>query len=66
MMVTNKLASLFIEENLKVRESQAEGTSEFLTKELSGTEEGLKRKEQDIRNFKERSMGNSPSNWMQI
>ena len=31
MMVTNKLASLFIEENLKVRESQAEGTSEFLS-----------------------------------
>jgi uncharacterized protein involved in exopolysaccharide biosynthesis len=29
MMVANKLASLFIEENLKVRESQAEGTSEF-------------------------------------
>ena len=60
MMVTNKLASLFIEENLKVRESQAEGTSEFLIKELSGTEEGLKRKEQDIRNFKERSMGQLP------
>ncbi len=37
MMVTNKLASLFIEENLKVRELQAEGTSNFLIKELSGT-----------------------------
>jgi polysaccharide chain length determinant protein (PEP-CTERM system associated) len=60
MMVTNKLASLFIEENLKVRESQAEGTSEFLTKELHDMEEGLKRKEQDIRNFKERSMGHLP------
>ncbi len=34
MMVTNKLASLFIEENLKVRESQAEGTSDFISKEL--------------------------------
>ena len=60
MMVTNKLASLFIEENLKVRESQAEGTSEFLTKELQGMEERLKQKEQDIRNFKERSMGQLP------
>jgi polysaccharide chain length determinant protein (PEP-CTERM system associated) len=60
MMVTNKLASLFIEENLKVRESQAEGTSEFLTKEVQSMEEGLKRKEQDIRNFKERSMGQLP------
>ncbi|MDP3017350.1 MAG: hypothetical protein Q8N70_09815, partial [Deltaproteobacteria bacterium] len=28
--VTNKLASLFIEENLKLREQQAQGTSEFL------------------------------------
>ena len=60
MLVTNKMASLFIEENLKVRESQAEGTSEFLTKEVQSMEEGLKRKEQDIRNFKERSMGQLP------
>jgi len=60
MMVTNKLASLFIEENLKVRESQAEGTSEFLSKELGSMEEQLKRREQDIRNFKERSMGQLP------
>ena len=60
MMVTNKLASLFIEENLKVRESQAEGTSEFLTKELQGMDERLKRKEYEIRNFRERSMGQLP------
>ena len=60
MMVTNKLASLFIEENLKVRESQAEGTSDFLSKELQGMDERLKRKEQEIRNFKERSMGQLP------
>jgi len=60
MKVTNKLASLFIEENLKVRESQAEGTSEFLSKELVSMEEQLKRREQDIRNFRERSMGQLP------
>ncbi len=42
MVVTNKLASLFIEENLKVRESQAEGTSEFLSKELVAMEEQLR------------------------
>ena len=51
---------MFIEENLKVRESQAEGTSEFLTKELSGMEDQLKKKEQDMRNFKERNMGQLP------
>ena len=60
MMVTNKLASLFIEENLRVRESQAEGTSEFLTKELEGMDQRLKQKEYDIRNFKERTMGQLP------
>ena len=60
MMVTNKLASLFIEENLKARESQAEGTAEFLSKELMEMEEGLKRKEQAIRNFRERAMGQLP------
>lgn len=60
MMVTNKLASLFIEENLKVREMQAEGTSEFLIKELSRMEDELKRKEHDIRNFRERNMGQLP------
>ncbi len=60
MMVTNELASLFIEENLRVRESQAEGTSEFLTKELEGMDQRLKQKEYDIRNFKERTMGKLP------
>ncbi|OGQ10224.1 MAG: hypothetical protein A2026_12700, partial [Deltaproteobacteria bacterium RBG_19FT_COMBO_46_12] len=60
MLVTNKLASLFIEENLKVRESQAEGTSEFLSKELVSMEDELKRRDQDIRNFRERSMGQLP------
>lgn len=61
MLVTNKLASLFIEENLKVRESQAERTSEFITKELIAIEEQLKKKEEDIRRFKERAMGQLPS-----
>jgi len=60
MMVANKLASLFIEENLKVRESQAEGTSEFLSKELLNMEDQLKKKEQQIQNFKERNIGQLP------
>jgi polysaccharide chain length determinant protein (PEP-CTERM system associated) len=60
MMVTNKLASLFIEENLRVREIQAEGTSEFLSKELSRIEEALAKKEQGLRNFRERNMGQLP------
>ncbi len=60
MMVTNKLASLFIEENLKVRELQAGGTSEFISKELLTMEDRLKRKEQEIRVFKERNLGQLP------
>lgn len=60
MMVTNKLASLFIEENLKVRELQAEGTSEFLSKELHAKEEQLKINEHNILNFKQKHMGELP------
>jgi polysaccharide chain length determinant protein (PEP-CTERM system associated) len=60
MMVTNKLASLFIEENWKVRELQAGKTSEFISKELLTMADRLKRKEQEIRVFKERNMGQLP------
>jgi polysaccharide chain length determinant protein (PEP-CTERM system associated) len=60
MRVTNKLASMFIEENLKVRESQAENTSAFLNKELLDMERRLKREEQNIRKFKELYMGKLP------
>jgi len=60
MMVTNRLASLFIQENLRAREQQATGTSEFLERELSTIEVALKDKEKDIRAFKERYMGELP------
>ena len=60
MMVTNKLASLFIEENMKVRALQAGGTSEFLAKEVQNMEAKLKKKENDVRDFKERFMGELP------
>ena len=60
MLVTNELAALFIEENLKVREMQAESTSEFISKELSRIEELLGKKEQGLRNFRERNMGQLP------
>lgn len=60
MKVANNLASLFIEENLKVRELQAEKTAEFITKELYATEGQLKRKEEDLRKYKEKYMGQLP------
>ena len=58
--VTNKLASLFIEENLRLRESQAQGTSEFLTIELSATKARLEEQEKMITKFKRQFMGELP------
>ena len=60
MMVTSRLVFLFIEENLKAREKQAVGTSDFLDRELSAIEVTLKKKEKDVRAFKERYMGELP------
>ncbi|HHL40393.1 MAG TPA: hypothetical protein ENJ37_07795, partial [Deltaproteobacteria bacterium] len=60
MEVTNTLASLFIEENLRIREQYAEGTSEFLANELARAKAELEAQEQAIRDFKERHMGSLP------
>ncbi len=60
MMVTNKLASMFIEENLKFRESRVEGTSQFITRELQGVESSLKKKDEMLRRYKEKNMGQLP------
>jgi hypothetical protein len=40
MKVTNRLASLFIEENLRDREELAEGTNRFLEAQLADAEAG--------------------------
>ena len=60
MSVTNALASLFIEENLKVRERQAEGTSEFLVNELVTVERELREVEKSLKIFKEKYNGSLP------
>jgi polysaccharide chain length determinant protein (PEP-CTERM system associated) len=59
-MVANKLASLFIEENLKVREQQAQGTSEFLSTELVATKAKLEEQEKMVAQFKRQFMGELP------
>jgi len=59
-MVTNKLASLFIEENLKLREQQAQGTTEFLTLELNATKAKLDEQEKLITQFKRQFMYELP------
>lgn len=60
MHVTNTLASLFIDENLKSREQYAEGTSDFIMTELENAKKELEAQEQALRNFKERNMGSLP------
>ena len=59
-MVTNKLASLFIEENLKVREQQAQGTSEFIAIEMNATKTKLEEQEKMLTGFKRQYMGELP------
>jgi len=58
--VANKIASLFIEENLKVREELAEGTTEFLDRELSRVKKQLVNQETALRRYKEEHIGALP------
>lgn len=58
--VTNELASLFIEENLKAREQQATGTTEFLTNQLDEARKDLEAQEAKLRDFKLKHIGEMP------
>ncbi|MCK4728127.1 MAG: hypothetical protein KAT27_04315, partial [Desulfobacterales bacterium] len=58
--VTAAIANLFIEDNLKLREKQAAGTSKFLERELARMKEILRQKEELVRQFKEKNMGQLP------
>ncbi|MBI5238064.1 MAG: hypothetical protein HY887_06540, partial [Deltaproteobacteria bacterium] len=60
MQVTNTLAALFIEENLKAREQYVEGTTDFLANELEKAKKDLEAQERDVRSFKEKYMGGLP------
>jgi len=60
MEVTNALASNFITENLKIRESQALGTTSFLRNELRSAEKQLMEKEEGLKIYRERYMGGLP------
>ena len=58
--VANRLSSLFIEENLKIREQQASGTTEFLTTELTQSKAKLDQMEAAVAQYKSRFMGGLP------
>jgi polysaccharide chain length determinant protein (PEP-CTERM system associated) len=58
--VTRKLASLFIEENLRKREQEAEGTTDFLDGELEKMRQSLQEQEVRIQAFKSAHAGELP------
>jgi polysaccharide chain length determinant protein (PEP-CTERM system associated) len=58
--VANTLASFYIEENLKVRERQAAGTSEFLKVQLTEVKKRLDQQEASVSEFKKKYLGELP------
>ena len=60
MKIVNALANYFIDENLKARETQALGTSDFLQDELGNTRKKLEAVEEKLKTFREENMGELP------
>ena len=60
MNVTAKLASLFIDENLKGREQLVTGVANFLEQELQGAKQALEAQEQAISQYKSKHTGLLP------
>ena len=60
MQVVNAMATLVIDQNLKVRESQAVGTVEFLENELVKMRGRLEEVEAKLKDFRETHMGELP------
>jgi len=60
MKTASRLASYFIEENLKSREQQAVGTSEFLKSQLQKTKARLEAQEERVKRYKLQNMGELP------
>lgn len=58
--VANRLTSLFIEENLRLREQQAVGTTEFLSGELAASKVKLEELEAAVSRYKRSHMGELP------
>src|SRR5512141_712617 len=60
MMTASRLASYFIDENLKSREQQAAGTSECLESQLQETKARLEKQEEKVKQYKLQYMGELP------
>ena len=60
MKVANALATYFINENLRVREAQAVGTSDFLDGELNSMRKKLEEVEETLKEYRKQYMGELP------
>lgn len=59
--VTNKLTTLFINENLEVRQQASEDTTKFLESQLETARQSLAEQEQRVRAFKGQHVGELPT-----
>ncbi len=60
MEIANKLATFFMDENLKARETQAVGTSDFLENELEKIKKKLEDREKSLAIYRAKYMGGLP------
>jgi len=58
--VTTRLANLYIDENLRMRESRATGTTEFMESELEKARKQLEQQEGQVQAFKHDHLGELP------
>jgi succinoglycan biosynthesis transport protein ExoP len=58
--VTSELTTLFINENLEVRQQQSEGTTKFLIDQLDTARKSLADQEEKVREFKSQHIGELP------
>ena len=59
--VTSELTELFINENLKVRQEESEGTTDFLEKQLEDARQSLSEQEAKVQEFESQHEGALPS-----
>lgn len=58
--VTSQLTSLFVQQNLKVREQQAAATTTFLSEHVDAAKKTLTEQEERLRDFKMQNLGELP------
>ena len=60
MLVSNELANVFMDENIKMRETRASETSDFLEAELESGRKRLEAIEQELNEYRQKHMGELP------